>query len=154
MDKLEEFEMKKLLYESKGGSKQAQKIVLVCSIILIICGILFWKLCTYLPSGSVRTTFVFIGMISCIFAIVMLIFRQRAQKSYFKIFENHVEGSIYDGIVQHEYNLTFHEIEDIQITRMMGFTIIILQTKYKKYPVPLDNNNGEEALRLIRERIS
>lgn len=145
--------MDQLIYESKGGSKQAQTIVLVGCIILIVCGVFIWVLSAYLLSGKVRRTFTFIGIGACIFAALFIYYGYGSKKNSFRIFENHVESVSYVGATQHEFNLAFHEIENIQITRTtFGFTIVSLQTKHRTHYISLDHNAGEEVFRLIKER--
>lgn len=171
--------MEKLLFESTGASqKNGNTRTIACAVVFII-GILACFLSQFKISstrtGSVQTVgnvsvyslgkaylfpektrigIIIAGILLCIYAVIMLIIVQRSknkQKTFFRIYENHIEGSLYDGLAQREFNLDYKQITDVQLVHSLGASILSIKTNNGKYAVTLDKD-GNTAYQLINEK--
>jgi len=174
--------MGKLLFESKGLAKKAKVLFTVCTSIMVLGGIFFIVLANqkrgtgsmyssigngysymgsygggYVLNESGRTGFTIMGIVFLVLGVLFFCSMLSMRKSYVKIFEDGVKGASYVSIlffnIKREYDINYSEIKKIQRNKNMYGDIIIVWTTYgERYSLVIDNN-ANEAVRIIEQRI-
>lgn len=178
-----EITMEKLLYESRGIARKSKRINIICSILAVICGIVLIVLTNlkrktidfyggaaggyqswmgqrgggYLLSESGRKALMIIGIIAIAFGIIAFCNMLSSNKSYVKIYEDHIKGLSCAGLffftLRKEYDIEYSEIERIQIVRnpMYGDSISI-KVHGERYGLILEEN-ADRVLEIITSRM-
>ena len=158
--------MEQLIYESKGGSKKRQQIIFICCIVVDACGILlcmlsqfktssYFGIKTYVLPLEMRIGLITFGIVCFIFATALFILTQRGNEmTYFRMFETHVESCTDIVLAKKVFNASFQEIEDVQISTVLGIYVITMRTKHMKYSYTLDQSEADKAFHLLKERVS
>lgn len=168
--------MGKKVYESKGIPKKQAVIMLVCSIILAVCGIVFIILSKARRKGvTIQSSFgsgtlgggsvfneegqrilVILGILCIVFGVCFLLELIQIQKSVFRIYENHIEGIQYIPVfivtLKKEFNLEYGQIVEIQITKGMFGSVLKIVSQGGRYGVTL-KTNGEKERAYIRQKM-
>lgn len=174
--------MEKLLFESKGIAKKSRQLFAVCSAVMVICGVFFIFLANSKKSGgsasisaggtqiyagsygggyrladSGRTVLIGAGIIVIVLGIIFFCNLLAAGKSYVKIYENRIQGLSSVGMlfftVKKEYEIEYHQIEDIQVVKnpLFGDSIVI-KASGNRYGL-LIAENVNQAADIIKQRI-
>lgn len=168
--------MEKKVYESKGIPKKQAVIMLVCSIILAVAGIVFIILSKARHKGvTIQSSFgsgtlgggavfneegqrilVILGILCVVFGICYFMDILIMQQSVFKIYENHIEGIQYIPVfiitLKREFNLEYGQIVEIQLTKNMFGSVLKIVSQGGKYGVTL-KTNGEKERAYIRQKM-
>lgn len=171
--------MDKLLFSSKGFSQKNNRIRIVAAVVLLILGLcccgLSQMTVSSVRNGSVTSygnvsVFSFgrshlfnhqtqmmimgIGLALIVFAVNSIVIITRSgnlEKNYFKIYENHIEGALYNGFGQRVFSLDYSKITSVQLIGGTGLKTLVIKAPNQRYMIPFDED-AEEAYRLICDR--
>lgn len=171
--------MENLLFQMEGPSKKNLRRRQAACYILVIIGVLLCFFSQIkVPSmgnGTVQNygnTYIYssgerflldentqigmsiVGICLCIYTVVMYIIILRSKdstKNYFRIYENHVEGSKFNGIAQLEFKLRYNEIVGVQLVKSMGVDLLTIQAASRKYIIFIDKD-AQKAYKILNEK--
>lgn len=175
--------MSSLLFKSKGIRSSHKGVMFVCDIILLICGVagIFlsqMKHAThkatisttagdiissgdlgggYVLKENARNIVLIISIILIILALLYLESIIMSNKSYIKVFDNHIEAMQYAAffvVIRKPLNLTYDKITDVEYiapTGALNTDKIVIYTTYGKNVIVV--KDAEEAYRIIKNRI-
>lgn len=107
----------------------------------------------YLFSEGVRFALMAAGILSLLLAFFYAKkSAKNEKKKYLKIYENHVEGSIFNGMATKTFQLASQEIENVQLEKRDGVTFITIYTKFEKYPIMMPDD-GTKAYNILKAHI-
>lgn len=176
--------MSSLLFKSKGIRGSHKCVMFVCDIILLICGVagIFlsqMKHAThratisttagniisssdlgggYVLKENARNIVLIISIILIILALLYLESIIMSNKSYIKVFDNHIEAIQYAAffiIIKKPLNITYDKIKDVEYiapTGTLNTDKIVIYTNHGKTVLVVKDT--EEAYRIIKNKIT